>query len=101
MRFAALQGPTAARLLATHPLLAQVDSIVLIRDRAPAVRSDAILGVLAYLGWPWKALLVGRLVPGPIRDWVYDLVAARRKRVFGAYDSCPIPPPEVGHRFLP
>jgi len=101
MRFAALQGETAARHLARRPELEAVDSIVLIEGETARVRSDAVLAVIRYLGWPWKLLLVGRLIPRAVRDWCYDAVAARRKRVFGAYDACPVPPPDVRSRFLP
>jgi len=101
MRFAALQGEAAARVLPQHPELADVDSIVLIADGVARVRSDAVLAVIRYLGWPWTLLLIGRLIPRAVRDWCYDAIAARRRRVFGAYESCPIPPNEVRPRFLP
>ncbi|MBN7297915.1 thiol-disulfide oxidoreductase, partial [Mycobacteroides abscessus subsp. abscessus] len=31
---------------------------------------------------------------------LYRLVARTRYRVFGRYDTCPVPPPEVRARFL-
>lgn len=65
-----------------------------------AVRSAAALRVADYFGGPWKALAVARLVPTPVRDWLYDRFAAIRYRVFGKYDSCPLPPPEVRARFV-
>ena len=46
-------------------------------------RSDAVLRVLAGLGRPWSALRVLRVVPRPVRDAVYDLVARHRHRWFG------------------
>jgi len=64
------------------------------------VRSDAALHVAAYLGGLWKLFLAGRIVPRPLRDWMYDLVARYRYRFFGKYDSCMLPPPEVRSRFL-
>lgn len=42
-----------------------------------------------------------RVVPLPISDLVYRLIAATRYRIFGTYDECPIPPPDVRARFLP
>ena len=53
-----------------------------------------------YLGGPWKLLKVARIIPAPLRDWLYDRVADVRYRIFGKYDTCPLPPPEVRARFL-
>jgi predicted DCC family thiol-disulfide oxidoreductase YuxK len=63
-------------------------------------RSGAALLVAGELGWPWKAAVVLRLLPTPILDHAYDLVARYRYRLFGRYEQCPIPPPEVRARFL-
>jgi predicted DCC family thiol-disulfide oxidoreductase YuxK len=40
------------------------------------------------------------IVPKRIRDGVYEIVARYRYRVFGRYDSCPIPRPEFRSRFI-
>jgi predicted DCC family thiol-disulfide oxidoreductase YuxK len=46
---------------------------------APVGYSDAILGVLDYLGGPWRWLArLGRLVPRPIRDALYRWFAGHR-----------------------
>ena len=99
MEFAPLGGPTATRALASHPELASVDSIVLIEGDQASVRSTAVLRVLRYLGGVWKILLVGYLIPREIRDSLYDVVAHWRKRIFGGYDACPLPPAEHRSRF--
>jgi predicted DCC family thiol-disulfide oxidoreductase YuxK len=101
LRFAALSGDTGTRLRAQHPELAGVDSLVLVSGERVAVRSTAVFQILSYLGWPWKAALVFRLIPREIRDSLYDIVAYWRYRVFGRYDACPIPPADQRHRFLP
>jgi ribosome maturation factor RimP len=36
----------------------------------------------------------------PLRDAVYDFVARHRYRVFGRYDTCPIPSAEHRNRFI-
>ena len=105
MRFAPLQGEFAAGIISHYPGLQSVDSLVLVetRDGAPSkvwVRSAAVLGVLRYLGWPWKGALVLHLVPRVLRDWGYDLFARNRYRWFGRYDACPLPTPEQRGRFL-
>jgi predicted DCC family thiol-disulfide oxidoreductase YuxK len=103
--FAPLQGPTARSVLARHPELRGVDSLVLVEragdGETVAVRSEAALRLAAYLGgaWAWWAVL--RVVPRALRDGAYALVARNRYRVFRRYASCPAPPPEVRQRFLP
>ena len=106
MRFAPLQGHFAGEVLRRFPALLGVDSLVLV-DAEPAgtgtlplVRSDAILAIADYLGWPWRAVTALRLVPNGIRDWGYDLFARHRYRLFGRYDSCPLPDAAVRARFI-
>jgi predicted DCC family thiol-disulfide oxidoreductase YuxK len=63
-------------------------------------KSDAALFVARELGWPWKAMRVLALVPKGLRDRTYDLVARRRYGMFGRYDRCLVPRPEVRSRFI-
>ena len=103
--FAPLQGSTAQAVLARHPELRGVDSLVVVETlegrETVAVRSEAVLRIAAYLGgvWAWSTVL--RRVPEAIRDGAYALVARHRYRVFGQYESCPVPEPSVRSRFLP
>ena len=62
-------------------------------------KSGAFLKIAAQLRFPWNLLQVGWLVPRPIRDWVYDRVAAVRYRVFGKSDHCLILPEDLKERF--
>jgi predicted DCC family thiol-disulfide oxidoreductase YuxK len=105
MRFATLQGALSQRLVMRHPELAGVDSLILVEDPdSPTervfVRSDGALRVARYLGGPWKAALVLHVVPRFVRDAAYDAFARIRYRVFGRYDTCPLPTPEQRARFL-
>jgi len=64
-------------------------------------RSDAVLAVLAELPQPWPALAaILRLIPRPLRDLVYRLVARWRYRIWGRLESCPIPTAAERDRFL-
>ena len=87
LRFAPLQGTNAAQLLRRHPRLATVDSLVWTDwDGSAAgervfIRSDAVLHIARYLGWPWSLAAIGRLVPRVIRDRAYGVFARYRKRV--------------------
>ncbi len=103
VRFASLQGDTAARLLAERPELAAIDSMIWLDGAGRAsVRSAAALAIADHVGGIWAlAASIGRIVPRPLRDKAYDLIARTRYRLFGRYDACPIPPAEHRSRFLP
>lgn len=106
LRFAALQSVFAKAIIERHPDIADVDSAVFVDhpgqpSERVAVRSEAVLRVADYLGGPWRAFKVARVIPAPLRDWLYDRFAAIRYRAFGKYDSCPLPAPEVRARFVP
>jgi predicted DCC family thiol-disulfide oxidoreductase YuxK len=104
LRFAALQGAHARDLLARHPELAGVDSLLWVEPSARGervyVRSDAGLRLARYLAGPWYLALAVRLVPRLLRDSAYDVVARHRHRLGARAEACFVPPPEVRARFL-
>ena len=102
LRFAALQSPFGERAVAEHPELRGVDSAVwvdLTRGRV-LTRSAAGLRVARYLGGVWRLALLLWVVPQPIRDWFYDLIARQRHLLVGGATDCLVPGPDVRHRFL-
>lgn len=107
VRFAPLHGETARAILARHPALASVDTLVLVETGRSSgaervfIRAEAVLRVAASLGGPWRGVLVARAVPRVLRDAAYDLVARVRHRAFGRYAACPAPDPRYAARFLP
>ena len=62
-------------------------------------KSDAVLGVVAHLGWPVRLILAARIVPRPLRDRFYDRLARNRYWLFGRKESCGLPEPGQRHRF--
>jgi predicted DCC family thiol-disulfide oxidoreductase YuxK len=100
-QFAALQSPAATRLLASIPHPGPLpDAIVLVDGARVYTRSTAALRIARGLTFPWPLLYGFIVVPRAIRDWVYELVAARRYRWFGKRDECMVPTPELRARFL-
>lgn len=66
-------------------------TVVVIDDGVEYRKSDASLHLLRYLRFPWPALRVVAVVPRPVRDAVYDVVARNRYRWFGRReDVCQI-----------
>jgi predicted DCC family thiol-disulfide oxidoreductase YuxK len=104
MRFAALAGAHGQAVIARHPALQGVDSLVLVEGEGSAervwVKSDAVLRIARYLGGvAWAALPLGA-APRRARDAMYDAFARRRYRLFGRAGTCLVPPPGTRARFL-
>lgn len=102
--FSPLQGESFLEKVPEAQRTALPDSMVLLSpDGRLHLRSDAALRLGARIGGAWGFLAaLGRLVPRPLRDLVYDGVAKVRKRIFGApEDACPVIPKELRERFLP
>jgi predicted DCC family thiol-disulfide oxidoreductase YuxK len=90
-RFTAIQSPYGTRLAQAFGIDPQdPDSNAVIHGGVARFKSDAALTVLSLLPrWRWVRLL--RLVPKPLRDAAYDLVARNRYRIFGRYEECFVP----------
>jgi predicted DCC family thiol-disulfide oxidoreductase YuxK len=100
LHYAPLQGETAKRLLGAVPK--DLDAIVYWREGLPIEdTSNAIGSILREMPWPWRALSGVLWVPRGLRDGVYRVLAKRRYRLFGRYESCPVPEAGVRGRFLP
>jgi predicted DCC family thiol-disulfide oxidoreductase YuxK len=63
-------------------------------------RSRAALFLARELGWPWKAAGLFGILPTPLLDAVYNVIARHRYRLFGKHDQCLIPRPEDRARFI-
>lgn len=104
MRFAALQSDYGKAVIERFPDLRKIDSVVFVDHSDGAervfVRSDAALRIASYLGGVWKVFLAAKVLPKALRDYFYDFIARNRYKVFGKYDACMLPPPEVRSRFI-
>ncbi|XPF95455.1 thiol-disulfide oxidoreductase DCC family protein [Colwellia sp. RE-S-Sl-9] len=63
-------------------------------------KSDAFLHIINKLGYPWRVLYVFKILPKPIRSWLYDRIALNRYALFGKYDTCMLPTQENESRYL-
>jgi predicted DCC family thiol-disulfide oxidoreductase YuxK len=106
IRFAALQSKFAEDLLARHGIdNRDLDTVyAVLNPGAPEevllAKSDAVIALTRALGGVWKLARAGTLIPRPLRNFCYDLVARNRYRVFGKYDACMLPSPETRHKFV-
>jgi len=105
--FATLQSEFARKILLRHSI--SIDNpgsvCLVIKPGTPGelvqTRSTAAITIGRELGWFWRTFSnLAALFPGPLRDWGYDLIARHRYRIFGKYDTCPIPRASDRHKFL-
>ncbi len=61
---------------------------------------DAVMRAGLRLGGVWKALAVLRILPGPLRDLLYRMVARNRYRIFGKTDLCSLPDEQIQRRLI-
>ena len=101
VHFAPIQGETAKHELSEK----EIEHLGTVAFKNPAGRftrqSSAIVRILWTIGGWWK--LVGTLlwlIPKPLRDLAYVLIAKNRYRLFGKRDFCRLPSPEEQARIL-
>ena len=61
---------------------------------------DSFAAVMSQLRLPWRALSVLSVLPQGIKTPLYRVIARNRFRVFGRYDTCPMPSSEAKARFI-
>lgn len=98
--FASLQSEAGQELVKKHNVPADVDSMILIEDGKVYYKSTAALRISRHLQGVWKLLYAFIIIPSPIRNIVYDIIAKNRYKWFGQKDSCMLPPPNIRKRFL-
>src|SRR5882757_3098559 len=97
LRFAPTQSPLAHEFLTRFGLDTPPEGVIVICDAlTPAerlyTRSDASAEALRHIKNPYPALgTLLRFVPRWLREFGYGIVARNRYRIFGRYDTCPIP----------
>jgi predicted DCC family thiol-disulfide oxidoreductase YuxK len=106
LSFAPLQGDTAQGYLPANLRDAQCLSTVVYRcsdsdGQSLFLRSEAVARALTDVGGLWG--LLGRLlhiIPTPMRDWGYNLIARNRLKFF-PNGACTLPAEQACERLLP
>jgi predicted DCC family thiol-disulfide oxidoreductase YuxK len=90
------------RALYVHYGLDPVDyeSNILIENGVAWFKSEGSIRMAEHLGLPWSLIGVFRILPRPIRDRLYDVVARNRLRIFGRRTVCYVSDPRYEDRFL-
>ncbi|MCM3176820.1 thiol-disulfide oxidoreductase DCC family protein [Cytobacillus horneckiae] len=99
-QFASLQSESGQKLLKKHGVPEDTDSFIFVDGEKYYDRSSAALHVFKHLPGGWKLLYGLIVLPKPIRDAFYQLIAKNRYKWFGRKESCMLPTPDERKRFL-
>ena len=87
--FISLQSASGQSLLKKFGLPTDdFDSVVYIKGNKYFIKSSAILHILKELKGIWKLFFIFIIIPNFIRDFIYNIIAKTRYKIFGRQDSC-------------
>lgn len=99
-KFASLQSDIGQKILKEYSVPENINSFILIDNNRCYSKSSATLRVCKNLKGLWKLFHSLLIVPRPIRDFFYEIIAKNRYKWFGKKDSCMLPSPDIRKRFL-
>lgn len=73
---------------------------ILIDQGVAWFRLDGSVRMAEGLGFPWRLAFVFKLLPRPMKDALYHLIARNRYRWFGRRTTCYMPSDQFQDRFL-
>jgi predicted DCC family thiol-disulfide oxidoreductase YuxK len=101
IRICPVQSPLGQTLLAENGItVTDPESWLFIADSRVWTDFDAMAEVGMRCGGWGRLLGLLRLIPKPLRDWLYRRVARNRYAIFGRGDMCAIPDPAFRARLI-
>lgn len=101
VRICPVQSDLGQRLLAVHGISGvDPESWLFLAEGHARTDFDAMAEVGVRAGGWGRLLGVLRLIPKPLRDWLYRRVARNRYAIFGRGDICAIPDPAFRARLI-
>ena len=99
--FAALQSSFGQSVLLENNMpIKELDTLLLVEQGNIYTKSTAALKICRRLrGW-WRMLYILVMIPRPVRDILYDVIARNRYKWFGQKDECMLPTPDLKSRFI-
>jgi predicted DCC family thiol-disulfide oxidoreductase YuxK len=98
-KVAAIQGQTAQKKL-SKDLRTDLTTVIVLDSEQLYLRSEAVLNLLYDIGGFWRLFFIFRVLPRPLCDLFYILVARFRYLIFGKKESCRLPTATEKSRFL-
>jgi predicted DCC family thiol-disulfide oxidoreductase YuxK len=76
------------------------DTVVFFSEGKYFIKSMAILKLMKTIGGGWKIFYSFIVIPRFLRDFIYDIIARNRNRIFGKSETCLIPDSKTANRFM-
>ncbi|WP_370528498.1 thiol-disulfide oxidoreductase DCC family protein [Flavobacterium sp. CLA17] len=103
MHFISLQSEKAKTMLKEYNVIVNsnnMTSIYYLKNKTVKSHSSAIISIFYDLGFPWKIVILFKIIPKKIRDTAYHFIAINRYRFFGKQESCALLSTEDRKRIL-
>ena len=103
IQFSQLQSETSEKILniinarLKYNLL---DTLIVVDKGIAYEKSQAFFIIVKYLDGYWKYLKILNVFPLFFKNFVYDLIARNRYKIFGKKDTCLVPSDELKNRFI-
>lgn len=100
-KFGTLQSPPAQDILTQlHLSTRDYETFLLLENGKVFTKSTAALKILRCLDglWPWLYAFI--VIPRPLRDLVYSVIARHRYQWMGKSETCRVPSPKERARFI-
>lgn len=94
------KGITDTDIVKIISLYENNESVIFLSDEKIYRKSNAIIKVIKTLGGAYKLVGIFYILPESIRDFIYDLIAKYRYKIFGKRVNCHLPKAEFTDRFL-
>lgn len=98
-KFTSIQSEIGQKFIKNYAIPNNLESVILIEGNRYYTKSTAALRISKKLNGLWKLFYFFIIIPTPIRDIVYNVVAKKRY-LFGKKTVCTIPNKEDLDRFL-
>lgn len=90
-RFVAIQSQIGTDILKRFRISTEaVRTIIVIDGNSIYFKSRAIFKILNDIGGFWRFLLIFRFLPVQFSDYIYDIIAKNRYKIFGKNKECMI-----------
>lgn len=99
--FASLQSEKSKDILSNFNFtLSYIDTMILLENNKLYFGPSATLRIVRHLNSIYPLLYIFVIIPKPLRDYLYKIIAKRRYKWFGKKDSCLVPTQELKNRFI-
>ncbi|GFE63399.1 thiol-disulfide oxidoreductase DCC family protein [Litoreibacter roseus] len=100
IRFVSIQSPEGRALAMQHGIDPDDPGTFLFIENGRALqKSDGVIALSRHLKGPARVVPLLKIIPKPLRDFGYGIIARNRYRLFGKKETCIAPSADTRRRF--